>query len=196
MPQNSITKRYRRARRNYLSRRRTVQSEGYIVPSIEIPKRITEGSIRRLEKQTTDYMRLKSRKIETVYEPPAPREQETRRSVTYTPTAERQRQQQTPPPEPDTDIPDAAKIALERFRETINDVTPRVVSIMRNFLSENADNLDDVAIALMNNPEYQPSPQDSERAVAYKLYLLQNIVDAGTMQQLEDAGDVVYEEEE
>ena len=196
MPQNSITQRYRRARRNYLSRRRTVQSEGYIVPSIEIPKRITEGSIRRLEKQTTDYMRLKSRKIETVYEPPAPRVQETRRSVTYTPTAERQRQQQTPPPEPYTDIPDAAKIALERFRETINDVTPRVASIMRNFLSENAGNMDDAAIALMNNTEYQPSPQDSERAVAYKLYLLQNIVDAGTMQQLEDAGDVVYEEEE
>ena len=196
MPQNSITQRYRRARRNYLSRRRTVQSEGYIVPVIEIPKRITEGSIRRLEKQTSDTMRKKSRKIETVYEPPAPRAQETRRAVTYSPTAERQRQQHTPPPEPDTDIPDAAKIALERFRETINDVTPRVASIMRNFSSENAGNMDDVAIALMNNPEYQPSPQDSERAVAYKLYLLQNIVDAGTMQQLEDAGDVVYEEEE
>lgn len=196
MPQNSITQRYRRARRNYLARRRTVQSEGYIVPVIEIPKRITEGSIRRLEKQTSDTMRRKSRKIETVYEPPAPRTQETRRAVAYASTAERQRQQQTPPPEPDTDIPDAAKIALERFRETINDVTPRVVSIMRNFLAENADNLDDVAIALMNNPEYQPTPQDSERAVQYKLYLLQNIVDAGTTQELEEAGDVVYEEEE
>lgn len=196
MPQNSITQRYRRARRNYMARRRTVQSEGYIVPAIEIPKRITEGSIRRLEKQTSDTMRRKSRKIETVYEPPTPREQETRRAVTYTPTAERHRQKQTPPPEPDTDIPDAAKIALERFRETINDVTPRIAAIMRNFLSENADNLDDVAIALMNNPDYQPTPQDSERAVEYELYLLQNIVDAGTMRQLEEAGDVVYEEEE
>lgn len=196
MPQNSITQRYRRARRNYLARRRTVQSEGYIVPLIGIPKRITEGSIRRLEKQTSDYIRLKSKKIETVYEPPTPRVQETRRPVTYTSMSERQRQQQTPPPEPDTDIPDAAKIALERFRETINDVTPRVASIMRNFLAENADNLDDVAIALMNNPEYQPTPQDSERAVQYKLYLLQNIVDAGTMQELEEAGDVVYEEED
>lgn len=196
MPQNSITQRYRRARRNYLARRRTVQSEGYIVPVIEIPKRITEGSIRRLEKQTGDYMRKKSRKIESVYEPPTPRAQETRRPVTYTPTAERQRQWQTPPPEPDTDIPDAAKIALERFRETIKDVTPQIAAIMRNFLSENADNLDDAAIALMNNPEYQPTPQDSERAIVYKLYLLQNIVDAGTMQQLEDAGDIVYEEEE
>lgn len=195
MPQNSITQRYRRARRNYMARRRTVQSEGYIVPVIEIPKRITEGSIRRLEKQTSDYMRKKSRKIETVYEPPTPREQETRRAVTYTPTAERQRQQQTPL-EPDTDIPDAAKIALERFRETIKDVTPQIAAIMRNFLSENADNLDDAAIALMNNPEYQPTSQDSERAIVYKLYLLQNIVDAGTMQQLEDAGDIVYEEEE
>lgn len=196
MPQNSIIQRYRRARRNYLARRRTVQSEGYIVPVIEIPKRITDGSIRRLEKQTSDTMRRKSRKIEFVYEPPTQREQETRRQVTYTSTVERQRQQQTPPPEPDTDIPDAAKTTLERFREVINDVTPRVASIMRNFLPENADNLDDVAIALMNNPEYQPTPQDSERAAAYKLYLLQNIVDAGTMQQLEDAGDVVYEEEE
>ena len=73
MPQNSITQRHRRARRNYLARRRTVQSEGYIVPAIEIPKRITEGSIRRLEKQTSDTMRRKSRKIETVYEPPTPR---------------------------------------------------------------------------------------------------------------------------
>ena len=139
-------------------------------------------------------MRLKSRKIETVYEPTTPREQETRRPVTYTPTAERKRQQQTQPPEPD--IPDAAKIALERFRETINDVTPRIAAITRNFLAENTDRLDDVAIALMNNPEYQPTPQDSERAVEYKLYLLQNIVDAGTLQQLEDASDVVYEEEE
>lgn len=196
MPQNSITQRYRRARRNYLARRRTVQSEGYIVPLIGIPNRITEGSIRRLEKQTSDYIRLKSKKIETVYEPYTSRVQETRRPVTYTSTSERQRQQQTPPPEPDTDIPDAAKIALERFRETINDVTPRVASIMRNFLAENVDNLDDVAIALMNNPEYQPNPQDSERAVQYKLYLLQNIVDAGTMQELEEAGDVVYEEED
>ena len=76
MPQNSITQRHRRARRNYLARRRTVQSEGYIVPAIEIPKRITEGSIRRLEKQTSDTMRRKSRKIETDTQPTTQGEQE------------------------------------------------------------------------------------------------------------------------
>ena len=44
---------YRKARKNYLARVRRLEKKGYNVKRIPIPKRITQGSIRRLKSQTT-----------------------------------------------------------------------------------------------------------------------------------------------
>lgn len=191
MSRSSIVAEYKKARTNYLRRRRRLISKGYEIELIPIPKRVTEGSIRRLKKQTGAYMKKTAEKRE--------RKQEKKRKQEQRTQSQRKTQQSQPAsyiPQPQvTDVPDAAKIALERFREAINDMTPRIAAILRNFLKENGDSLDDIAIALMNNPELQPSPQDSERGVEYKIYLLQNVVDSGTSDELELASDVVYEEE-
>lgn len=182
MSRSSIVAEYKKARTNYLRRRRRLISQGYEIELIPIPKRVTEGSIRRLKKQTGAYMKKTAEK--------RLRKQEKKRKQEQRSRAQRKTQQPQDP-----NVPDAAKIALEHFREVISDMTPRVGAILRNFLKENADSLDDIAIALMNNPELQPSPQDSERGVEYKIYLLQNVVDSGTSDELELASDVVYEEE-
>lgn len=191
MSRSSIVAEYKKARSNYLRRRRRLLSQGFEIELIPIPKRITEGSIRRLKKQTGKYMKNTAEK--------RARKQEKERKRKEATQPVRKTQQSQPishvPQLQVSDVPDAAKIALERFRESINDVTPRIASILRAFLKENADSLDDIALALMNNPELQPSPQDSERGVEYKIYLLQNIVDSGTSDELELASDVVYEEE-
>ena len=191
MSRSSIVAEYKKARTNYLRRRRRLMSQGYEIELIPIPKRVTEGSIRRLKKQTGTYM------TKTAEKRARTREKERKQEQTTTYTRKTQQSQPTTYiPQPQlANVPDAAKIALERFRESINDVTSRIASILRAFLKENADALDDIALALMNNPELQPSPQDSERGVEYKIYLLQNIVDAGTSDELELASDVVYEEE-
>lgn len=191
MSRSSIVAEYKKARTNYLRRRRRLISQGYEIELIPIPKRITEGSIRRLKKQTGVYMKKTADKRRRK------REKEKKQEQRIQPTRKTQQSQPTTyTPQPQLlNVPDAAKIALERFRESINDMTSRIASILRAFLKENADNLDDIALALMNNPELQPSPQDSERGVEYKIYLLQNIVDVGTSDELELASDVVYEEE-
>lgn len=54
MKGKSLTKiLYRKARKNYLARVRRLEKKGYNVKRIPIPKRITQGSIRRLKSQTT-----------------------------------------------------------------------------------------------------------------------------------------------
>lgn len=191
MSRSSIVAEYKKARANYLRRRRRLISQGFEIELIPIPKRITEGSIRRLKKQTGAYMKKTAEnrvKKQEKIRKQEQRTQATRKTQQSQPTTYTQQPQLQ-------NVPDAAKIAMERFRESINDVTSRIASILRAFLKENADSLDDIALALMNNPELQPSPQDSERGVEYKIYLLQNIVDAGTSDELELASDVVYEEE-
>lgn len=48
---------YRRARKNYLARVRTAVRQGYQVETVKIPKRVTEASIRRLNKLTGEAIR-------------------------------------------------------------------------------------------------------------------------------------------
>lgn len=56
----TIKERYKRARRNYLRRINTAVRSGYRPEVIPIPKHITEGSIRRLEKWRGEYIRTHS----------------------------------------------------------------------------------------------------------------------------------------
>lgn len=56
----TIKERYKRARRNYLHRINTAFHSGYHPNVIPIPKHITEGSIRRLEKWRGEYIRTHS----------------------------------------------------------------------------------------------------------------------------------------
>lgn len=56
----TIKERYKNARRNYLRRISTAFKSGYRPKVIQIPKNITEGSIRNLEKWRGEYIRTHS----------------------------------------------------------------------------------------------------------------------------------------
>lgn len=193
----TIKQEYRRVRANYLARVRELETQGYQVDRVAIPKKPTLGSINRLQSLTTKTLKEKSTLVDISTGEVVNQKEltaSTRKNIqkknkklhNYAKDIQKSigvkgRSRKSIRELLIENIPTVDEISLENFMESIDQFIPPVQEFIRQRVAELAsteENKKAFIKAIRDNPDYLPIPTDSDIGIiSYKFAQLARIMD-------------------